>query len=1087
MPATQQVITELIIDARPAVAGEQQFEQTMAKASAAAQRQSGVMLQTGQSAGKLGAALERLKAQSDPLYAINQKLEKGLGTLDAAYRRGLITETEAASVKSRLIAIRDRDTASLIREGAAATRTATALGLLKDISLGFVGGIGAGLAIGSLSQLPRILSDTVEQLGNIANKAQTIGITTDALQELRYAARLSDVEVGTLDDALAKFSVNAGKIGSPLQKIFEANSKALTGDLMKDLETYADLIKNATNQEQRNVLVTTAFGKSAQEMGRLFEDGGRGIARWASEARAAGAVMENSLIERARVLNDQMEALKPQLEAAQAELAMLIVPAQIAILSTFNELIAETRAILTDITNLDLGGLFSKLGQLGVVFSNITTGNWIGATTQLQMMQLQRKAVEITIPVGTGGGSSSTTPTTLPSTADEKAARAAESLKKAYDSLIASVQQRIAQAELEARAVGLTSEEVLRLKNEQELLQHAETRGIDLNSQSADGLRTKREELIALAAQETVAEQAAKDASKAAEDQARVADKLAESLGTVANALLDMTGMSDTPLGAAVNGALGSLMKGDWLGAIIGGITSVITWFIGQAQEVQEAKDALIDQADDIASYIATSVGDASSAAAESMAAFIEQGEAFIELAETAGDAALVAQLRAANDNYRSTLGTEYQNDIAAQIRDLNGEGGLNDASDALEAFAGHLADAAYLGIDASSATELLRLQLQALVNEGSITEDQIASLVSAFPDLADEIAAVLDTISTGTGVSVDQAQAWVDNRRAALEAAYRKESAALQDVIDTAKNAITTLRNFKESLQLGEQSPLSPFDQMMAAKAVYDSTATAALAGDQDAIAKLPDVMQSYLQTAQGYYANSAEYVAIFDQVNATLDEALLKAEDQVDVAEAQLDALDASVSKLIDIDDSVLSVAEAIRSLKDALGGLSAAGGFDAESYWSATLKDFYAALQDYKSASGSATIPSAIAGVWNAFANATSASQYDQLASMYADKLREITADYSGTSVTSSALTSSSASSILSVPSVPSGSAANSNSVLAGLLKEISTKQDKIVAATATSAIHVAQRVDANTDEAANAARVARHEQRRTGTNG
>lgn len=1178
MPATQQVITELIVDARPAAEGERQFEATMAKASAAAERQSAIMLQTGQSAGKLGAQLERLKAQADPLYAAQAKIEKQLGTLDAAYRRGMVTEGEAATIKARLIAIQDRNSASLIREGAAAGRAAEGFRLLKDVGIGFAGGIGAGILIGGVADLPRILSDTVEHLGNIANKAQTIGITTDALQQLRYAARLSDVEIGTLDDALTKFSVNAGKMDGPLRKIFEANGKAITGDVLKDIETYGDLIKNATDQEQRNVLVTTAFGKSAAEMGRLFDDGGRGIARWAGEARAAGAVMDNSLIERARVLNDQMEALKPQLEAAQAEFAMLIVPAELAILSTFNELIAETRAILTDITNLDLGGLFAKLGQLGVIFSDITTGNWIGASTQLQMMQMQRQAgVAITVHGGATTAPASTKPTVLPSTADDKAARAAEQLKKAYDALILSTQQKIAQSELEQRSIGLTAEAALKLKNEQDLLQQAQTKGIDLDAKTADGTKTKRQELIEYADQLTEAQIATKKLQDAQEEAQEVWKTVGDTISEVFsggiksfdefvdhllnrfadlgqqnlsklfsadsfNALFgnqtaandngsgwgDVWGnlssavekgskegtkggfgdvlkglggnstlsaalggvgigyQSQNPLLGALGGAASGFMAGGVAGAVVGGIAGLVGGLFGMNEALEKSKKELEDNRDAINQFIATGFGDSISSAASAVAQFNSQGAKLIELAKAAGDSDMAAQLQAAIDAYKGTLETQFNNDIQSQINELTGNSGLNDVNDALEAFSDNMANVAYFGGDATDVTTLLSLELKNIISEGGATVDQINALAAAFPDLADQIAAVVDTIDATTP-SLDQAQAWVDNRRAALSAAYQKESAALQDVINTAKNAITTLKNFKESLQLSEQSPLSPYDQMMAAKATYDTTAAAALSGDQDAIAKLPDVMQSYLQTAQGYYANSAEYAAIFDQVNATLDEALAKATDQVDVAQAQLDALDKSVAGLIDINDSVLSVVDAIASLKDALAGLSAAGGFDAQSYWSSTLKDFYAALQDYKATTGSSTIPSEIAGVWNAFANASSAAEYDRLAEMYASKLREITSGYSGTSMTSSALTSSSASSILSVPSAPSAAAANSNSAIVSELKALRATTEKIISATATSAIHVAQRVDANTDEAANAARAARHEQRRTGTNG
>ena len=124
--------------------------------------------------------------------------------------------------------------------------------------------------------------------------------------------------------------------------------------MLKDLETYADLIKNATNQEERNRIVSDAFGKSAQEMGRLFDDGSKGIAEWVQQAGSAGAVIDDATIQRARELNDAMTALRPELVAAQQEFAVLLAPSEIVLLGSFNEGLRETRDLATDIVNLDV-------------------------------------------------------------------------------------------------------------------------------------------------------------------------------------------------------------------------------------------------------------------------------------------------------------------------------------------------------------------------------------------------------------------------------------------------------------------------------------------------------------------------------------------------------------------------------------------------------------------------------------------------------------------------------------------------------------------------------------------------------------
>jgi hypothetical protein len=562
---------------------------------------------------------------------------------------------------------------------------------------------------------------------------------------------------------------------------------------------------------------------------------------------------------------------------------------------------------------------------------------------------------------------------------------ASEKLAKSYDKIVLSMRQKIDTAKLERDSVGLTVDEVTKLTNRHDVLQDAVKAGINLDAMSVDGKRTNREALIALADELSAAEIETRKLNEATAAQEKAFGQLAAAAETAINAVMDLTGMGDSPLGNGISGALGSLLKGDWIGALIGGITGLFVGFLEAEKKAREAREALAEASDDIDDFFRESVGESVSEAELAIRAFTERGEQFIALAEAAGDTALVARIRAAIDAYAEMINT-----------------------------------------------------------------------VSATP-------------------SVEQAEAWVDSRREALRAAYEKEAGALRSLIEAHRRAADTLRSARDAMNFGQQSPLAPLAQFQAAQALYETTRTAALGGDKEALEKLASVSQNYLQTAQGYYANSEMYASIFEGVQQTLDEAADVADLQASLAEQQLAALDQQVSGLIDINTSVLSVVDAIRALQDALGGLGAAGGFDAQSYWSTTLKDFYAALQDYKSTTGSATIPSQIAGVWTAFANATSATQYDQLAAMYAEKLRELTAGYSGASLTSNASLSS-ASSIMSVPSMRPAAPGNDNAELINEVKALRSEVSALRLVTAEGSERVVGAVEGNGEKMERASREA-----------
>lgn len=428
-------------------------------------------------------------------------------------------------------------------------------------------------------------------------------------------------------------------------------------------------------------------------------------------------------------------------------------------------------------------------------------------------------------------------------------------------------------------------------------------------------------------------------------------------------------------LGGAAQGAMAGAAGGPVgmaIGAVIGGIAGFIGGIMGANRALEEAKQKLDENRLAIEQFIAAANGEQISAYAKTLADFNKQALELIELAEKAGDQALVAQLRAANDNVKGTLGNQFLDDLEASINRLEGNDFLNQIVAAQERYNLRLKDAELLGVSADGALTELNLTLKKIATEGDLTTEQMAQFAAMFP----EIAAAINT------VDIAALEANVDRARSALSAAYQKERAALEAVVNTWKQLSAQLRDFRNGLRLNDAvSPLSPLDKFSEAQRQFNEVSAKALAGDQQAMGDLTNVSQEYLDAARGYYASSEQYFSIFESVEAILDQALGKADTQVSAAEQQIALLDRQVAGLIDINESVLSVAEAIRQLKLAQGELAGANGFDASTYWSQDLKSLYAQTKDYKADTGASSIP--IAGFWNELFSATSAGMMDEIA--------------------------------------------------------------------------------------------------------
>lgn len=170
------------------------------------------------------------------------------------------------------------------------------------ISIGktFATAFGAGFLVGGFAQIPRLISDVVRQAAGLVDLADKIGITTDALQELRFQAEQAGSSGDALDSMLEKFSKQVGLAATgtgELLKILTANGIALRDNegrlrpLLDLLAAYAELIKNAANDQDRAVLSLEGFGRAGDEAAVVFRDGADGIKQFADEAHRANQVV----------------------------------------------------------------------------------------------------------------------------------------------------------------------------------------------------------------------------------------------------------------------------------------------------------------------------------------------------------------------------------------------------------------------------------------------------------------------------------------------------------------------------------------------------------------------------------------------------------------------------------------------------------------------------------------------------------------------------------------------------------------------------------------------------------------------------
>jgi DNA-binding Xre family transcriptional regulator len=177
-------------------------------------------------------------------------------------------------------------------------------------------------AVAVFQQLATSVKAAADRMGDLADAADSIGITTTALQELRYAAQMSGIQQDTLQQALVVLSKNLGDAaggGSAAKDSLQALGLSATDlasvPLPNALEMIANKIAAVENPMQRATLAADLFGKSGVKMINMLSEGSDGLAKMREEAQSLGVVIDEDIIRQAADAGDKLDAMSSVISA----------------------------------------------------------------------------------------------------------------------------------------------------------------------------------------------------------------------------------------------------------------------------------------------------------------------------------------------------------------------------------------------------------------------------------------------------------------------------------------------------------------------------------------------------------------------------------------------------------------------------------------------------------------------------------------------------------------------------------------------------------------------------------------------------
>lgn len=202
-------------------------------------------------------------------------------------------------------------------------------------AFGMQAGLGALIGVAGAGGMIALAKRSIETADSIAKTADKVGLTTDALQELRFAASQSGVEISTFDMAMQRFSRRVGEAangGGELKDTLERlgiqvrDSQGNVRKLDEILDDFGKAIKNAKSEQEALSIAFKGFDSEGAKLVNLFRSGTKSLADYRAEARALGIVIEEDLIRNAEESANKMDAMSKIIDAKLTKAFLNLTP-----------------------------------------------------------------------------------------------------------------------------------------------------------------------------------------------------------------------------------------------------------------------------------------------------------------------------------------------------------------------------------------------------------------------------------------------------------------------------------------------------------------------------------------------------------------------------------------------------------------------------------------------------------------------------------------------------------------------------------------------------------------------------------------
>lgn len=308
----------------------------------------------------VGETRTKLTALKEAEKQVQEQFKKGeisQQQYDALQREIIETESQLNKLESAA----NQSNAALNKIAAVANDISGGAQKVADATRGISVAAG-GAAVGMLGMTVSA-GAAADDINTLAKQS---GFGTDEIQKWQYAADRMDVSVETIISSARKMKKNMVSTSKDTIAAWEELGVAVTdsnGELRDSTTVFyeaVDALAQVENETQRDTLAMQLFGKSADEMAGIIDDGGTALKEMGAEAEASGLILSQDALDGANAFNDGLDTLK-----AKAQQAFFSSGAALAenLLPMLDTLVEKMSVALSWIASLD-GETLTMIGTV---------------------------------------------------------------------------------------------------------------------------------------------------------------------------------------------------------------------------------------------------------------------------------------------------------------------------------------------------------------------------------------------------------------------------------------------------------------------------------------------------------------------------------------------------------------------------------------------------------------------------------------------------------------------------------------------------------------------------------------------------